>query len=108
MDFLPVETVDISDDYANMFWRCGQDILAAAVLIREDPRLSAIYVTNFNCGPDSFLVGYFRHMMQGKPFLELELDEHTADAGIITRCEAFFESLRMRSGILSQNRISSI
>jgi hypothetical protein len=36
--------------------------------------------------------------MRGKPFLELEVDDHTADAGIVTRCEAFFESLEMREG----------
>ena len=32
--------------------------------------------------------------MAGKPHLELEIDEHTADAGLVTRCEAFIESLQ--------------
>jgi predicted CoA-substrate-specific enzyme activase len=96
MDYLPLETVDLSDRYGNMFWRSGQDILAAGRLIRQDPRLQAIYINSFICGPDSFLINYFRHTMRGKPFLEIEIDDHTADAGIVTRCEAFFESLRMR------------
>ncbi len=95
MDFLPLETVDVSERYGNMFWRSGQDILAAATIVRDDPRLHAIYLTNFNCGPDSFLVSFFRRIMGSKPFLELEFDDHMADAGIITRCEAFFESLRV-------------
>jgi predicted CoA-substrate-specific enzyme activase len=95
MDYLPLKTVDISDKYNNMFWRSGQDILAAATLVRNNPRLQAIYLTSFNCGPDSFILSFFRNIMADKPFLELELDDHTADAGIITRCEAFFESLRM-------------
>jgi len=82
-----------------MFWRSGQDILAAGRLIRQDPRLQAIYINSFICGPDSFLISYFRHAMRGKPFLELEIDDHTADAGIVTRCEAFFESLKMRGGV---------
>jgi predicted nucleotide-binding protein (sugar kinase/HSP70/actin superfamily) len=34
--------------------------------------------------------------MAGKPHLELEIDEHTADAGLMTRCEAFIESLHVR------------
>ena len=51
LDFLPVSSVDVSGEYAGMFWRCGQDILAAAALIRQDPRLHAVYVTSFNCGP---------------------------------------------------------
>jgi predicted nucleotide-binding protein (sugar kinase/HSP70/actin superfamily) len=94
MDFLPLESVDFSGRYDNMFWRSGQDILAAAVLIARDPRLQAIYLTNFNCGPDSFITSFFRQLMNGKPYLELEIDDHTADAGIVTRCEAFFDSLR--------------
>jgi predicted CoA-substrate-specific enzyme activase len=94
MDFLPLHTVDISDRYDNMFWRSGQDILAAAEIVARDPRLQAIYVTNFNCGPDSFITGFFRRVMGRKPYLELEIDDHTADAGLITRCEAFLDSVR--------------
>ena len=94
MDFLPLREVDVSARYGHMFWRSGQDILAAATLIRDDPRLQAVYLTNFNCGPDSFITGYFRRLMGHKPYLELEIDDHTADAGVLTRCEAFFDSLR--------------
>jgi predicted nucleotide-binding protein (sugar kinase/HSP70/actin superfamily) len=94
LDFLPLEESDVSQEYPNMFWRCGQDILAAAQFIRNDPRLHAIYVTSFGCGPDSFIINYFRRIMVGKPYLELELDDHTADAGVVTRCEAFVESLQ--------------
>lgn len=100
MDFLPVDTVDITEQYPHMFWRSGQDILAAAKIVRNDPRLHAIYVTSFSCGPDSFILSFFRRIMGDKPFLELEMDEHTADAGIITRCEAFFDSLKMGKGVL--------
>ncbi|MFO7634061.1 MAG: acyl-CoA dehydratase activase [Caldilinea sp.] len=96
IDFLPLERAHLSDYYDDMPWRCGQEILAAAELIRQDPRLVAIYVTNFSCGPDSFIISYFRRMMAGKPHLELEIDEHTADAGLMTRCEAFVESLQAR------------
>lgn len=101
MDFLPVDTIDITDNYPDMFWRSGQDILAAAKIVRNDPRLHAIYVTSFSCGPDSFILSFFRRIMGDKPFLELELDEHTADAGLITRCEAFFDSLKMGKGVLA-------
>ena len=94
LEYLPVDSVDISDQYRDMYWRSGQRILAAAVLVEKDPRLQAIYLTNFNCGPDSFLISYFRRLMNGKPFLELEVDDHTADAGMLTRCEAFFDGLR--------------
>jgi predicted CoA-substrate-specific enzyme activase len=95
IDFLPLSEVDISDEHPNMYWRSGQDILAAARIISDDDRLHAIYVTSFACGPDSFLVSFFRRMMDPKPFLELEMDDHTAEAGIVTRCEAFLDSLNL-------------
>jgi len=87
-------SVDVSGRYGNMFWTSGQDILAAARIIAAHPHLQAIYITNFGCGPDSFLLGFFGRLMKEKPFLELEIDEHSADAGVETRCEAFFDSLR--------------
>lgn len=93
MDCLPLGKVDVSTPFDNMYWHSGQKILAAARLIRNEPRLQAIYVTSFGCGPDSFLLSYFRREMSGKIYLELELDDHMADAGVNTRCEAFFDSL---------------
>jgi len=93
LDFLPLSSVDISHRHRDMYWRSGQDILAAASLIAADDRLQAIYLTSYNCGPDSFIISYFRRTMGSKPFLELEVDDHTAEAGIVTRCEAFFDSL---------------
>jgi predicted nucleotide-binding protein (sugar kinase/HSP70/actin superfamily) len=55
--------------------------------------LHAIYIGNFSCGPDSFIIKFFEKEMAGKPYLHLELDAHSADAGTITRCEAFLDSI---------------
>jgi predicted CoA-substrate-specific enzyme activase len=95
MDLLTGMTVDLSADHKDMYWRSGQAILGTARLVAADPRLQAIYLTSFHCGPDSFLLTYFRREMGGKPFLELEVDDHTAEAGIVTRCEAFLDSLHI-------------
>ena len=65
--------------------------------VGEDKRLNAIYVSNFSCGPDSFLTTFFKELMRGKPALVLEIDEHSADAGVITRLEAFFDSVKNAS-----------
>ncbi len=77
-----------------MFWSYGQKILRAAELIKRDERLFAIYLSNFSCGPDSFLMTFFKDIMGKKPCLQLEIDEHSADAGVITRLEAFLDSLK--------------
>jgi predicted CoA-substrate-specific enzyme activase len=93
MDFLPLHRADLSG-HGHMYWRSGQKIMAAARIMREHPGLSPVYITNFGCGPDSFITHFFRKEMAGKPYLQLEIDEHSADAGAITRIEAFLDSLR--------------
>ncbi|WP_319762024.1 acyl-CoA dehydratase activase [Maridesulfovibrio sp.] len=75
----------------NMYWATGEQIMDSAALVAENPDLFGTYITNFSCGPDSFLLGYFRKAMGRKPSLTLELDSHTADAGIETRIEAFLD-----------------
>lgn len=75
----------------NMTWATGQEIIKAARLVKKNEQLFGAYITNFSCGPDSFLIGYFRDIMGTKPSLTLELDSHSADAGITTRIEAFLD-----------------
>ncbi len=94
IDFLPLSEENIWDDYPMMYWPNGRNIIAASRIIARDDRLHAVYLGNFRCGPDSFLTHFVREELKGKPYLQLEVDEHSADAGMITRCEAFLDSLR--------------
>ncbi|MCM8813158.1 MAG: acyl-CoA dehydratase activase [Candidatus Omnitrophica bacterium] len=75
----------------DLTWATGQMILRAASFVQRHRQLFGVYITNFSCGPDSFLLTYFRQIMQEKPSLTLEIDSHTADAGITTRVEAFLD-----------------
>lgn len=94
IDFLPLKGEHITRDYPQMCWPNGQKILAAARIIARDKKLHAVYMCNFRCGPDSFLSHFVYEEMGGKPYLEIEIDEHGADAGMITRYEAFLDSLK--------------
>lgn len=94
MDLLEPELGLLGPRYRNVYWSYGQKILAAMERISRNDRLNAIYFTNFSCGPDSFLLSYAEEIMGNKPFLALELDEHGADAGYMTRIEAFFDVLK--------------
>ena len=94
IDFLPLQDQNVFQNYPMMYWPNGQKILGAAQIAAKNPRLHAVYLGNFRCGPDSFLSHFVREEMKGKPYLQLEVDEHSADAGMITRCEAFLDSLK--------------
>jgi predicted CoA-substrate-specific enzyme activase len=91
MDFLPLEGVDIRDINSHMYWSYGRKILQAARIVRRYPNLHIIYITNFKCGPDSYIKHYVGDAA-GKPFLTLQFDGHSNDAGVITRCEAYLDS----------------
>ena len=91
LDFLPLRGIDIDPLVPNMFWNYGRKILQAATWVRDRENLHLIYLTNFKCGPDSYIKHYVRDA-SGKPFLTLQFDEHQNDAGAMTRCEAYLDS----------------
>ena len=93
LDYLPLENIDLFEKWPNMYWEFGDRIMSAVEIIKKDKRLYPVYITNFGCGPDSFIMQYFEREMD-RPFLKMEVDEHTAGAGVITRCEAFSDSLK--------------
>ena len=91
LDFLPLDGEDISPINDNMYWHSGRLILAAAQFTRRMPGLHLIYISNFKCGPDSYLKSFLDDAC-GKPSLVLQFDGHSNDAGYITRCEAYLDS----------------
>jgi predicted nucleotide-binding protein (sugar kinase/HSP70/actin superfamily) len=67
----------------------GGQILRTAKFIKQRPNYFGLHVTNFGCGADSFLEHFYKHIMEEKAYLMLELDEQSATAGVMTRLEAY-------------------
>jgi predicted CoA-substrate-specific enzyme activase len=93
VEVIPWDMLDYTQEPCSMEmnWAIAQNILRATKIVSRHPQLFGAFITNFSCGPDSFVVGYFRDLMKDKPSLTLELDSHTADAGVNTRIEAFLD-----------------
>ena len=87
-DILPFEGEEI---FANMYWFYGQQDVKTSRLLKNEENIYLAYITNFSCAPDSFILHYVKWIMGQKPFLVLELDSHSADAGVDTRVEAFLD-----------------
>ena len=104
-DFLPSEEFE---SYENMYWGSGNQILRSARFIKEHPQLFGTFITNFSCGPDSFIIPYFRNIMGNKPSLTLELDSHSADAGLNTRIEAAIDIINRFRELSKKNLMSEI
>jgi predicted CoA-substrate-specific enzyme activase len=77
-------------------WKYAQDIMRATEAVIQNDHLFPIYLTNFRCGPDAFVVEYFKEVMNrcGKPYLIIQLDAYGSDVGYITRIEAGIEAFK--------------
>lgn len=88
LDFLDADEESL-EDFPRMYWGLGAKILRATKRIARTPNWFGVHLTNFSCGPDSFIEHFYGHVLKEKPFLILELDEHSAVGGMLTRIEAF-------------------
>ena len=91
LDFLVTGREPVGDLHANMFWISGRKILEAARIAAARPNLHLVYISNFKCGPDSY-IKHFTREAAGAPLLVLQFDGHGNDAGYMTRCEAYLDS----------------
>ncbi|TAK35645.1 MAG: hypothetical protein EPO21_05445 [Chloroflexota bacterium] len=94
MDFLPLHQVDIKEITDRPYWNYERKILAASKLIAENPQLFGLFLSNFGCGPNSFIQNIVEDIMGSKPLGQIEVDEHAAEAGYITRLEALVDTIR--------------
>ncbi len=93
ISFFDLPEGNIFVEHPNMYWPFAQHILEPAYLIKEHPNMYAVLLTHHGCGPDSVVSHFFSQIMGDKPFLNIEVDEHSSDVGVTTRIEAFVNSL---------------
>lgn len=77
-----------------MFWTMGRRLIGSSFYYMDSPNISGmIHVAAFGCGLDSITGELIERKARAKgvPFLNLTLDEHTGEAGVITRLEAFLD-----------------
>jgi len=80
------------------YWAFEHELVGATRQALERGVRGVIAVVAFGCGPDAVLVDEVRQLCQeaGVPMMALVLDEHSGEAGLVTRLEAFVDMLRWR------------
>jgi predicted CoA-substrate-specific enzyme activase len=99
LPFYNLPETELGEKYTNMFWPFGQHIIEPAKWIANTENMYAILLTHHGCGPDSVLSHYFKTEMGEKPYLHIEVDEHSSKVGVITRIEAFVNSLNSAQSV---------
>jgi len=94
LDFLPLASINVKEYSDRPYWAYEGKHIAGAAITARDPSLYGLILTNFGCGPNAFILNIVEDIMGGKPLGQLEIDEHAAEAGIVTRLEAFVDTIR--------------
>jgi len=90
-----------------VFWTVGRKMVGTALLLNQDEKIDGlIYLTCFGCGPDSMMAKIIERRMN-KPFMLLTVDEHSGEAGVVTRLEAFCDMLRRQRRLGLENNLSA-
>ncbi|MFH1437667.1 MAG: acyl-CoA dehydratase activase [Pseudomonadota bacterium] len=92
----PGDVKEIEPLLEELHWLYASRTLEAAYVTGKHDNLFPVLVTSFKCAPDSFIIDYFKKILDslGKPYLILQLDEHDSSVGYETRIEAAVRSFR--------------
>ena len=96
--------------HSKLYWANEYEITGAAAHYIQDKNIDGIITINaFGCGPDSLMLERISRYSRKnkKPILNLSIDEHTGEAGFVTRIEAFVDMLyrKKRSKIINKLQI---
>ncbi|MHA1777213.1 MAG: acyl-CoA dehydratase activase-related protein [Promethearchaeota archaeon] len=107
---MPRELIEHQMDLleSNMYFEYEREILGTIMHFLESKTIDGIlHLIIFSCGPDSIngeLASRYSRREPEVPLLQLVIDEHTGEAGLNTRIEAFIDMLRRRKSIKEKNR----
>ncbi|MFX1599848.1 MAG: acyl-CoA dehydratase activase-related protein [Promethearchaeota archaeon] len=90
------------------YWKHEEEILQAIRYFLTKGREEidgVIFLISFACGPDSLISELIKHDMKtvGLAFLEIIMDEHSGEAGLLTRVESFVEMVRRKKKKLASD-----
>ena len=93
--------------YKKPFWTFARENYGFAVNATKEKTVDGIiYISSFNCGIDSVVIDLIKNSVADFPFLILKIDEHTGEAGVDTRIEAFKDMLERR--LFNESNISTL
>ncbi|MFC1985676.1 acyl-CoA dehydratase activase-related protein [Chloroflexota bacterium] len=81
------------------YWTYEEEVVGAGGHYLQNGADGVIGVMAFGCGPDSLMMDAVRRQatrLRAIPFMSLTLEEHTAEAGVVTRLEAFIDMIYRR------------
>jgi predicted nucleotide-binding protein (sugar kinase/HSP70/actin superfamily) len=89
-----------TQNHPDVYWQLSAKLVGAAHFFSHQTSIKGILaISSFGCGPDSLINEYLDyHVLRksGIPYTYINFDEHTGNAGVITRLEAFLDVVEWR------------
>ena len=95
------KTPVIVNKWLRNYWRHEEEIMQAIryfLTKGRDKIDGVIFLISFACGPDSLIAELIMRDMKvvGLPFLQIIMDEHSGEAGMMTRIESFTDMIKRK------------
>ncbi len=88
----------------SVFWTYEKEVIGSIFhWLKTDQVDGVIYLLSFACGPDSLiqvLIEQEARKISSVPLMSIVIDEHSGEAGLITRLEAFLDMIKMKQARL--------
>ena len=114
-DMLPLRSATSKSEKVDLHWKTNNIAVNAVEFIDQHNRsqgnmLLPVFITQFGCAADSMLTPYLKDLLGDNPWLEIEVDEHNSITGVLTRCEAYWDSVISKEDVFSStfNNLSTI
>lgn len=100
-DMLPLSNSYDKSKIIDLAWKTNNMAVNAIEYINDynsnnENILIPIIMTQLGCAADSMLTPYLKDILGDNPWMELEVDEYNSVTGMMTRCEAFWESIPVK------------
>ena len=81
------------------YWTYEEEVVGAGGHYLQSGADGIIGIMAFGCGPDSLMMDMIHRQankLRAIPFMSLALEEHTSEAGMVTRLEAFLDMIERK------------
>lgn len=98
MEVITIDSVPLLPVESFLRWDFAYETMGQLQEVLGQDIAGVIILSNFNCGVDAITVPFVEYEVEQHdiPCMHLIFDEHTGEAGIITRVDTFVDTVKMR------------
>jgi predicted nucleotide-binding protein (sugar kinase/HSP70/actin superfamily) len=99
MEVITIDSIPFTPRESFLKWDFAYETMGQLHEVLSHDVAGTVILSNFNCGVDAITVPFVEDELEQRdiPCMHLVLDEHTGEAGLITRVDTFVDTVKMRN-----------